>query len=457
MFGNKHILSWKMMVLKLLLPLNFLVLIFVLFVQIWYLQSDVEQNGLKAKRYIAPAILELLSDKPNEEKEIPSWINTVVLEDGRILYPFLDDSWKDKNPLEVDAFLALNYIIFHMKQVRGEIMTVAFSYNHLMGICMYDQNLLPPPFRILQNPRYQINLFLGVTLIFLLGAMIVHNLQKDILELIKASERLRNMDFDSPIKSRKENELQPVFIALEKMRKELNSSRKQGVQWIMSLTHDLKTPLTSIRGYLEAFRDGVIDSPEEGKPIVNILLGKAALLGERIDEMLDFSQIVNAKINDHNVLFSVQSLLESLVSYFSEEALLYNRCFTHYIVCPESLQIMGSEKQLNRAIINLFDNAVRHTGEESSIRFSVLYSRNMNSIILRMDDDGDGVPPEERTRIFDLFYKSDHGRNTRGMGIGLSSVKLVSEMHGGNVSCRESDLGGACFEFILPVVPEGLE
>ncbi|MDA3955663.1 sensor histidine kinase KdpD, partial [Oceanispirochaeta sp.] len=240
--------------------------------------------------------------------------------------------------------------------------------------------------------------------------------------------------------------------AFEEMRQELNNNRRLGLNFMMSVTHDLKTPLTSIRGYLEAIRDGVIESEEETIKIVGILLGKAGLLEERIDEMLDFSRVISCQTEEMGEEYPVREWVDELIQYFTEESLLYRKNFTFKENFPDHLKFTGSEKQLSRAIINLYDNACKHSSENDSILFSVNYDREHQQLILRMEDSGPGVPAAERERIFELFFKKDHGRNTRGMGIGLSSVKFVAGLYRGSVNCRESDLGGACFEFILPVI-----
>ncbi len=238
------------------------------------------------------------------------------------------------------------------------------------------------------------------------------------------------------------------------MRKELNRTRDQGVNFMMSISHDLKTPLTSIRGYLEAMKDGVVDSEEDRKTVLNLMLNKAGLLEDRINEMLDITQDVSAHFYNMGETFSVKSWIKKLNTYCREEAYLFEKNYIYLENFQEDLQIHGVEKRLTRAVLNLFDNANRYTGQGDTIRFSVRMDAETRELVLMMDDSGPGVDPSDRERIFELFFRKDKGRNTRGMGIGLASVKFVSEIHGGSAMCRESDLGGACFELRLPVLDQ---
>ena len=451
--NHQSLMSWRMIILNLILPINLIILLFIFFIQIWYLQFNIDEQGLQSKRFLVEPLLEVVSDKANNEKRIPSWLTSVVLEDGHVLYPFTNTHLLQPETYP-EGLNIRDYFVSLIKAIESDISIVSFTYKGQKGICTFDMDLLPNHYKMLQKPKYLFNLFIVTTLFFLLGAAIIYNLKRDMMELIKASNRLKNMDFDTPLVAKKENELFSVFNAFEEMRQELNNTRHQGLNFMMSVTHDLKTPLTSIRGYLEAFRDGLVESPEDAMNVINILLNKAGMLEERLDEMLDFSRIISTQTNTIDELFSVKEWMEELIQYFKEESLLYKKDFSYHEDFPVNLMISGSQTRLSRAVINLYDNACKHTGIDDSIRFSAEYDALQSLIVIRMDDNGPGVPVEDQKRIFELFFKKDHGRNTRGMGIGLSSVKFVAEVHRGTVQCRESDLGGARFELSLPVLSD---
>ena len=447
-------MSWRIIILNLILPLNLLILMFVLFVQIWFMQFDVNKNGLQASRYLVDPLLEVFSDKPDAEKDVPGWIIMIVLENGKIYYPLAEDldilqnDWEEMGGKSnhLQPFLAEM-----ASEITNDLSIVSFTYWGQKGICFYVDDLMPSAFRVLQKPRYLTNLFLVTTLLFIMGGGIILNLKRDMEKLILAASRLQNMDFKTPLLPDRENELYPVFRAFEDMRHELLDHREQGLRFMMSLTHDLKTPLTSIRGYLEALKDGVIDTEDEAKRVFDTMLKKSALLEERINEMLVFSKVVSTQIKGEGEIFSAKEWLENLNSFFYEESILNKKSYTFRIDCPENLKLSGLEKQLTRAVGNLYDNACSYTDEKDPVLFTAEYDKDNQILIVRMEDGGPGIPPENREKIFELFYRKDKGRNTRGMGIGLASVKFVADMHGGDAFCHDSSLGGACFEIHLPV------
>ena len=449
---HKPRFSWRMIILNLILPLNLAILMFVLFIQVWYLQFDVIDGDIQAKRYLAGPLKQVFSDIPPEEKNIPEWVVMVTLEDGQIYYPFenmetLINDWHLPQEDKLESFLSLM-----VTKVPSEMSQVTFIYKGKKGLCFYLDDLLPSAFKVLQKPRYLINLFLVTTLFFVLGAAIMYNLRANMKELIRATKRLRDMDFTTPLIPRTDNELSDVFIAFDEMRKELNQTREQGVHFMMSISHDLKTPLTSIKGYLEALRDGVVETPEEKANTLDIIFRKTGLLEDRINEILDLVQDVSAHFYSTGEDFPVKPWLEQLDYYCSEESFLSGRPYSFRDETPEGFQIHGVDTRLSRAVYNLYDNAHRYTPDGLPIHLTAKIDEGTSELILQMEDGGNRVDPFDRERIFDLFFRKDKGRNTRGMGIGLSSVRFVTEIHGGTVVCKDSDLGGACFEIRLPLL-----
>ncbi len=449
-------LSWRMVTLAVILPLNLAILVFVLFMQVWFFQTTIEKDGLTARRFLWKDLIKIVQSDSPETVTVPSWISLVIMEDGTIYYPEEDvirgllRDWSTSTSEErVDSFLTLARAAL---EVELDMTIARFSYRGKRGICYYIDDRFPGHMRVLGNRKYMINLFIVTTLLFQLGGIIMYNLRRNMKELIKATERLRNKDFTTPLQFCGKKELSPLFNAFEDMRKELNRTSSQAALTLLSITHDLKTPLTSIRGYLEAFRDGVIDEDDNVDEIIESMLKKANLLDGRISELLDHARIFNSGFERPNEPVEVISWIAELDSYCFEEAKLYRREYRSSIQIPDGTRVQGDEQRLSRAVTNLFDNALRYTAEGDLIRFSSTVGDG--SLILSVDDSGPGVPEEERGSVFELFFRKDKGRNSRGMGIGLASVQFIVEFHGGRVRCLDSELGGACFEITLPLMEE---
>ena len=446
-----------MITLAVILPVNLSILVFVLFIQVWYFQFDMDKDGLQAKRYLWEPLNHIVTQEPGDSSLVPSWITLVLMEDGTIYYPeetlvraMLKD-WSTSNEEErVDSFLSLASAAL---AVESDMSLARFRYRGQWGVCYYVEERFPGHVKVLGSRRYLINLFIVTTLLFQLGGIIMYNLRRNMSDLIRATERLRNKDFTTPLHVKGNNELSRVFDAFEELRKELNRTSSQATLMLLSITHDLKTPLTSIRGYLEAFQDGVIDESDDISEIVGTMLNKTSLLDNRISELLDYGRIFSEDEEVRKKSFNSSIWSSELDSYCFEEARLYKRKYESRIELPDDIEQQGDETRLTRAVTNLFDNALRYTSEGDLLRFSCSLSEGRKSLLIAVDDSGPGVSEEDRESVFDLFFRKDRTRNSRGMGIGLASVKFIVEFHGGSVRCMDSELGGARFEILLPLHP----
>jgi len=449
---KQFILSWRMLTLSIILPLNLLILVFVMFMQLWFFQAEKDREGLVVKRYLWKPLYTLLTAGEDEEPEVPQWLYLVVMDDGSVVYP---------NAEVIARFIHIaiqsgedpigSFLASITRTVSYDMNLVQFNYKGKTGICYYIDEQFSGHYRLLGKRSYLINLFLLTTLLFHLGFYIMIYLRRNILDLIKAADRLRRRDFTTPVIPRRRNELNDLYRAFEELRKELNRNTNQGMLMLLSVTHDLKTPLTSIKGYLEAFRDGVVTDTDDALEIIDTMLDKTSLLDSRISEILDIVKDIGLSTQQDRTFFSLKDWLEELDEYFVEEIKLHNKHYDLNLNIPETQELKGNRKILNRAVINLFDNALRYSGENATIRFSAEVQKKQDRLSITMEDSGEGIDEKEWESIFQMFYRLDKGRNTRGMGIGLASVKFIVEEHGGTVRCGRSDLGGALFEIQLPL------
>lgn len=446
-------IRWHHLIIDLILVSTICITLIALFTQIWFMQFDVNINGLQSKRYLSKPLLEILNNESKDKKDPSNWISLIISEGGDINYPYNDiESYfngliKPDDNDSLSAFLSLM-----VSTIPEDMSIVSFTYNGEKGLCFYFDDNLPYIFKIIKRPKTLFRVFIGIILFLIVGTFLTYRLKKNLQELTQGINRMKDLDFDTPIDIKHKNELSDVLIAFDDMRKQLKQNRVNGILIIMSITHDLKTPLTSIRGFLEAIKDGMIDSVEDIKITIAKMLNKTGLLEERIDEILDFSKNMNSIRVYNNDFFYIKQWLKDLKLYLEEESSLNDINYNVVDKYVGDFSISGDSKKLTRSILNLYDNACRYISKGDPIRFSINLNIEKTMLILTMDDGGPGVLPEDRKRIFDLFFRKDRGRNTRGMGIGLASVKYVSEFHGGSVVCNESELGGASFKISLPII-----
>jgi signal transduction histidine kinase len=364
---------------------------------------------------------------------------------GNILYP--SDS---HNNSSISRELSRLYGELINSELEAISMT-RFIYNGVPGFCFFDNSFVPVMLK--QHIRIGISVFIVIIsclgLIFGQFSTVVIN--SSIRNLVMASDLIANGNLDEEVVLKYDNELKHVAEAMDKMRRELREKRNIEQRFVMSVTHDLKTPLTSINGYLEAISDGVISDQKEVVESTRMMQLKTELLDSRINELLDYSRNRTAGWRDNWKSLEVRKWLLNITTQFSSDAKLYDRVFLSDIEIDDTLKIVCNDKLLTRALENLFDNAYRYSENGDTITFSAQLAKHSGKkkLSIIMADSGSGINDEDMENIFELFYRNDRGRNSRGMGIGLASVQTIIKDHGGHISCSKSSSGGAEFTILL--------
>ncbi|HJX06672.1 MAG TPA: ATP-binding protein [Actinomycetota bacterium] len=219
--------------------------------------------------------------------------------------------------------------------------------------------------------------------------------------------------------------------------------------FVANASHELKTPVASIRAAAETLRDGAIDDPPAARRFTEQLEREAVRMSRIIADLLDLSRLESGSEMDDDVRLDIVAADE--VERMDDVA--RTRGVTLSVDAATVPAVRGSSRDLSLMVRNLIDNAVRYTGEGGSVDVSV--RPDAGAVVLRVSDTGIGIPQRELPRIFERFYRVDRARSreTGGTGLGLSIVRHVTENHGGGVTV-ESELGqGTVFHVRLPTVP----
>jgi len=216
--------------------------------------------------------------------------------------------------------------------------------------------------------------------------------------------------------------------------------------FVANASHELKTPVASIRAAAETLRDGAIDDPPAARRFTEQLEREAVRMSRIVADLLDLSRLESGSEMDDEVRLDAVAADE--VERMGDAAGM--RGVTISVTAAPVPAVEGSSRDLSLMVRNLIDNAVRYTGEGGSVDVSV--RADAGSVVVRVADTGIGIPQRELPRIFERFYRVDRARSreTGGTGLGLSIVRHVTENHGGEVTV-ESELGqGTVFEVRLP-------
>lgn len=268
-----------------------------------------------------------------------------------------------------------------------------------------------------------------------------------------------NFDYKLPVpkKDRHKGEMEALYENYEQMRLQLKESaddnvqaEKQNKELISNISHDLKTPITSIKGYVEGIMDGVADTPEKMDKYIRTIYNKTNDMDRLINELTTYSNIDANRIPYHFHKINVSDYFNDCV-----EEVGLDLDSKHIKLCYENLvepdtMIIADPEQMKRVVNNIIGNSVKYIDKrEGTIDIRIL--DEVDSIRVEIEDNGKGIAPKELGHIFERFYRTDASRNSAqgGSGIGLSIVKKIVEDHGGYIWATSKETEGTCIHFVL--------
>jgi two-component system phosphate regulon sensor histidine kinase PhoR len=227
--------------------------------------------------------------------------------------------------------------------------------------------------------------------------------------------------------------------------------------FVANVSHELKTPVTSIQGFVEALVEGDVQDPAQVRKYLNIVARHASRLNAIIEDLLTLSRLEESGARrggtqgPASLRFTsspVKPVLEEAIHLSSVQA--DERRITIDLACPNDLEARVNPPLLEQAVMNLIDNAVKYSAEGSRVR--VTAGQHEDEVTIAVRDEGCGIAPEHLTRIFERFYVVDKSRSRKlgGTGLGLAIVKHIMQAHGGRVSVESTPGKGSTFTLHLP-------
>ena len=279
---------------------------------------------------------------------------------------------------------------------------------------------------------------LSVITAVIIARFISGKFAKPIFILSEQANKLGSKNFSGEFEKGFCMEIDELENVLTNTNEKLVQAKTYQQELLANVSHDLRTPLTMIRGYAESIKD-FGDDEKQRISDSDIIIRETDRLTALVNEILEYSELQanGEKTNFADVNFS--SLVKKVIKQF--EPLFQTQGGKIESSLTENLSINGNSRQLERVIYNLLDNAIRHTGESKKI--TVILKKENENILLSVRDYGDGIPQEEIPHIWERYY-TYRQRNKQGVsGLGLAIVKQIVDLHGG--SCNvESDAGKGC-------------
>lgn len=238
---------------------------------------------------------------------------------------------------------------------------------------------------------------------------------------------------------------------LKELLQEVHRMKVKRTDFVANVSHELKTPLTSIRGYTETLRNGALKDPEKADAFLKKIEENAERLDSLIHDILDLSKL---EVTDSHLEFSavdLNQMFQDLKDQFSWKLDEKRQSFE----VQNEVPVLQADKQLLEQVFsNLVANAIRYCPEEAKIQLKgrVVTVANKPTALFEVIDNGPGIPEKDITRIFERFYRADKSRNRAfgGTGLGLAIVKHIVLSHQGKVKAENLSTGGMKFSLWFP-------
>lgn len=306
-------------------------------------------------------------------------------------------------------------------------------------------------------------LLLSILIIFINNILLAGYLSNFILNPLKklryATEKIKKNDYEYEIEYFEENEFREVIEQFNDMKSKLEISEKQQKLYeknrrelIAGISHDLRTPLTSIKGYTKGIIDGIAKSEEKRSNYLKKILNKTEELENLIDILNNYSKLEGGKVNFNFEKINFSNYITNIIiklKKYSEK-----NVYVQFKDNTEKNNIVEIDiKQFNRVIFNIIENAIKYGKKEEKdcVEIDITLTKKHEFIVLEIKDNGLGVRDEYLDRIFEVFYRTDKARKNpgEGSGLGLSIAKRIIEGHKGEIKAINEN--GLKIKIKLPI------
>ena len=300
-----------------------------------------------------------------------------------------------------------------------------------------------------------------VVILIITGGLITAWLNKDVYKPIKelsvAMNRIGAGDFEYRLSEEYEGEIGILYQNYERMRwqlkeneEEKRQNEKKSKELVSNISHDLKTPITSIKGYVEGIMDGVADTPEKMDKYIKTIYNKANDMDRLINELTTYSGIDSNKIPYHFHIIDISDYFEDCIEEVGLDLEQRNIRLNYTNLVTPGTNIVADPEQLKKVINNIISNSVKYMGHDKGV-IDIRILDEGESVKIEIEDNGKGIPAKDIGNIFERFYRTDASRNSMqgGSGIGLSIVKKIIEDHGGYIWATSKEGEGTCMHFVI--------
>ena len=382
----------------------------------------------------------IINEPNNEERSDIGIIKEKRFDGGRIL------------PVDFDEFMT------KLKSSDGQWVEYSTNTVYIYGTyidyysedekaILYVSTTLDPVGSAVTIIRMQLAWVIGLSLVigFIISWFLAKSFGKPVIQLSEKANKLGEPDYPRSFSKGFCAELDDLCMKLDKTSDKLAEAQLFQTELLANVSHDLRTPLTMIKGYSEMIADTSWDNEKQCREDIAVIVRETDRLTSLVNEILEYSELKVGNTSECFERFDLSALVKKVCAVF--EDLYKGKDETVETQIEDHVFIHGSSGRLHRAVYNLIDNAFRYT--DSSRKVTVMLSTNNNSAVIEVIDYGSGIPESELEHIWDRYY-TFRQRQGRGVsGLGLAIVKQTVDMHGGTCSVESVPGKGSKFRIEL--------
>jgi signal transduction histidine kinase len=295
-------------------------------------------------------------------------------------------------------------------------------------------------------------LLLLLLIIFGVGVYVYRKINTPLEEIRLGAGRFAHGRFNAKLPDYQVREIAELAAALNQMASQLDRLENLRREFVANVSHELKTPVTSIQGFAETLLEGAKDNSDDLERFLKIIARQSVRLADIIDDLLTLSRLESAPLDELLAIdrYVLGDILESCRETCHDRA--QEKDIAIVIDCPHDIEVAADRSLLTQAIINLIDNAVKYSPGHTTVTVSGGHREQW--VRIAVADQGPGIPKHHVPRLFERFYRADKARSRRlgGTGLGLAIVKHIVSVHKGEVDVDTRFGHGSTFMILLPAV-----
>lgn len=279
--------------------------------------------------------------------------------------------------------------------------------------------------------------------------LISRSVSRRLDQATRAAQKMAEGDYDQQLDERGDDEVGRLARAFNEMALQVSRSQQMMRDLLANVSHELKTPLTSIQGFSQALEEGALATPEEQEQAGKIINQEAQRMRSLVEDLIELSKLESGQAIVRRERIDVAQLLEACAGRFDWQ--LQESGAKLQLDVEDAPPMSGDERRLEQAFTNLIDNAVRHAPDGGTITVSA--RREDGHVRIAVHNTGSYIPPADLPRVFERFFQMDRNRTADGAGLGLAIVREVVQAHGGSAHANSSREDGT--EFVITLALAG--